>query len=86
MSMKNFIVTGYEAQDIQDQKVSAKHLFRTIRGYCGHQSGGPLGEDTVVLQDDNGVRHLFHFESFFNRYDVLTLGRYLRPCRASVVV
>lgn len=67
-------------------KVSAKHLFRTIRGYCGHQSGGPLGEDTVVLQDDTGVRHLFHFESFFNRYDVLTLGRYLRPCRTSVMV
>lgn len=66
--------------------VSAKHLFGTIRGYCGNQSGGPLGEDTVVLQDDNRVRHLFHFESFFNRYDVLTLGRYLRPCRTSVMV
>jgi len=67
-------------------KVSAKYLFRIVGGYCGHQSGGPLGEDTVVLNDDNDVRHHFHFESFFNRYDVLTLGRYLRPCRTSIMV
>lgn len=66
--------------------VTAAHLFSMIRGYCGHQSGGPLGEDVLVLKDDNGRRHHFHFESFFNRYDVLTLGRYLHPYRVSVAV
>jgi len=37
-----------------------------------------------VLSDDNGDRHTFYFESFSNRYDVLTLGRYLRPARKRV--
>ena len=54
-------------------------LFAAVAGYCGAQRGGPLGEDEVVLTDDNGDRHRFYFETFFNRYDALTLGRYLQP-------
>ena len=66
--------------------VSETQLFSKIRGYCGFQSGGPLGEDQIVLRDDNGDSHLFHFESFSNRYDVLTLGRYLRHCGVAVAI
>ncbi len=58
---------------------SEAQLFQNVSGYCGAQSGGPLGEDELVLIDDNGDRHRFHFETFFNRYDALTLGKYLRP-------
>ncbi|MBN1909932.1 MAG: ImmA/IrrE family metallo-endopeptidase [Pirellulales bacterium] len=65
-------------------KVSEKILFREIRSYCGMQSGGPLGESDVILKDDNGDKHAYHFESFFNRYDVLTLGRYLHPLSRAV--
>ncbi len=60
-------------------KITDVQLFRDVSGYCGAQGGGPLGEDELALFDDNGDRHRFHFETFFNRYDALTLGKYLRP-------
>lgn len=60
-------------------RVPEAELFRDIAAYCGAQGGGPLGQDEIILTDDNGDRHLFYFETFFNRYDALTLGRYLRP-------
>ena len=66
--------------------VSELHLFEVIRSYCGRQSGGPLGEEQIVFRDDNGDPHLFHFESFSNRYDVLTLGRFLRPVSVTVSI
>lgn len=54
-------------------------VFQTIASYCGAQGGGPLGERELILTDDNGEEHRFFFETFFNRYDALTLGSYLRP-------
>ena len=60
-------------------KLSEAELFSSVAGYCGRQGGGPLGEEELVLTDDNGNRHRFFFETFFNRYDALTLGTYLRP-------
>ena len=60
-------------------RTSESDLFSAVASYCGAQGGGPLGEDEIVLTDDNGDRHRFHFETFFNRYDALTLGRYLHP-------
>ena len=59
--------------------ISESCLFGQVVGYCGTQSGGPLGEDEIVLTDNNGAQHCFFFETFFNRYDALTLGTYLRP-------
>ena len=60
-------------------RTSGPALFSAVATYCGAQGGGPLGEGEIVLTDDNGGRHCFYFETFFNRYDALTLGRYLRP-------
>ena len=60
-------------------KISDIQLFAAIAGYCGAQGGGPLGGDILLLIDDNGERHSFYFETFFNRYDALTLGKYLQP-------
>ena len=57
---------------------SEVELFRTIASYCGAQGGGPLGERELILTDDNGAEHRFFFETFFNRYDALTIGSYLR--------
>jgi hypothetical protein len=54
-------------------------LFPEIKRYCRNSRGGSLGESEVVLADANGNRHVFHFHTFFNTYDALTLGRYLRP-------
>ena len=55
-------------------RVSEPELFEAVVGYCGSQSGGPLGEDDLVLTADDGTSHVFRFETFFNRYDALTLG------------
>jgi len=66
--------------------VSERTVFSGIDSYCGYQRGGPLGDGHVVLRDDDGVRHVFHFESWSNSYDVLTLGRYLHPVRVTVGV
>ena len=60
-------------------RTSEAKLFSAVAGYCGAQGGGPLGESELILLDDNGNRHHFFFETFFNRYDALTLGKYLRP-------
>lgn len=56
-----------------------KDLFGAVAGYCGSQGGGPLGDSELILTDDNGDQHRFYFETFFNRYDALTLGIYLKP-------
>lgn len=53
-------------------------LFAVIASYCGAQRGGALGQTDVILNDDFGVKHRFRFETFFNRYDALTLGVHLR--------
>lgn len=60
-------------------RMSEKDVFGAIASYCGSQSGGPLGESEMILTDDNGDQHRFYFETFFNRYDALTLGIYLGP-------
>lgn len=57
-------------------KVTEKEVFRAMLGYCGNQGAGPLGEGEVLLEDDRGERHVFHFETFFNTYDALTMGVY----------
>jgi Zn-dependent peptidase ImmA (M78 family) len=51
-------------------------LFRQVQTYCANRRGGPLGATDLLLQDDSGLRHLFHFETFFNQYEALTLGVY----------
>ncbi|GEO85944.1 MAG TPA: DUF955 domain-containing protein [Rhizobium sp.] len=58
-------------------------LFAAIVGYCGAQRGGFLGRSEVLLQDLNGDRHMFEFETFFNSHEALTLGSWLRPYSAS---
>jgi len=61
-------------------------LFNALSGYCGAQRGGPLGTAELILTDDNGDQHRFSFETFFNRYDALTLGICLSPVAWVVTV
>ena len=60
-------------------RMPEKDVFEAVVGYCGSQGGGPLGDSELILTDDNGDQHRFYFETFFNRYDALTLGIYLKP-------
>jgi hypothetical protein len=70
----------------QFSKLTEIELFNSVAGYCGPQRGGLLGEGELILSDDNGLRHRFHFETFFNRYDALTLGVYQGPASLSIVL
>jgi hypothetical protein len=54
-------------------------LFGSIVRYCGAQTGGRLGRSEVILLDRNGDPHVFEFETFFNGYEALTLGCWVRP-------
>lgn len=54
-------------------------LWSHMQSYCSSARGGPLGTEEVILLDDNGERHLFRMETFYNRYDALTMGVYLKP-------
>lgn len=63
----------------QYSRVSEVELFNKIEVYCSAKKGGPLGANELILMDDNGVEHVFMFETFFNNYNALTLGIYLRP-------
>ena len=67
-------------------KISEIDLFAAAIGYCGSQRGGPLGTSELILTDDNGDNHRFCFETFYNRYDALTFGVYLRPEPCTVTV
>lgn len=58
----------------QFSNVRESELFAVIRSYCLDRRGGPLGASDVMLMDDNGTKHIFHFETFYNQYDALTLG------------
>lgn len=66
--------------------ISERELFAALRTYCAKRKGGPLGNGEVQLEDTNGNRHIFHFESWSNTHEVLTLGVYQRPVRDQVVV
>jgi hypothetical protein len=59
-------------------------LFADVADYCGSQRGGSLGASELTLLDDNGDGHVFRFETFFNRYDALTLGVYDRKAELAV--
>jgi Zn-dependent peptidase ImmA (M78 family) len=64
--------------------VSEPQMLATIDSYCRwFQRGGMIGEEEVVLTDDNGQCHIFFFESFYNSHEVLTLGMYRRKRRLS---
>jgi hypothetical protein len=51
-------------------------IFNQMYGYCANRRGGPLGAADLLLTDDDGAGHVFHFETFFNQHEALTLGVY----------
>ncbi len=68
-------------------KVSEAELIDALRSYCRYgRRKGPLGTGEVRMEDANGDQHIFHFETWANKYDVLTMGVYAGPVRSSIVV
>jgi len=66
--------------------LSEQTVFEYVASYCGNQRGGPLGESELILRDDNGDSHTFYFETFYNRHDALTFGRWTGKLASTVVV
>jgi hypothetical protein len=64
--------------------IDESSLFIEIAAYCGRQNGGHLGGEELTLTDVNDEKHLFGFETFYNRYEALTLGIYLRKAAVAV--
>lgn len=61
-------------------------IFDEVVEYCRANKSGPLGEADVLLTDDNGDRHVFHFESFSFFHQTLTLGVYQAPHNGLIAV
>ena len=57
-------------------------IFQMISSYSGFQGGGILGGDNFIIKDKNRDPHIFYFETFFNRYDALTLGVYVQESKS----
>jgi Zn-dependent peptidase ImmA (M78 family) len=51
-------------------------IFNQMCRYCANRRGGPLGAADLLLTDDDGVGHIFHFETFYNQHDALPIGVY----------
>lgn len=58
--------------------VAEVEVFDILQQYCSNANGGPLGSTEVILKDINGKPHVFWFETFFNRYEALTLAYHIR--------
>ncbi|MGD1102187.1 MAG: DUF955 domain-containing protein [Terriglobia bacterium] len=59
--------------------ISELEIFAFMRRNCSSQRGGPIGSADLVLSDDRGEEHLFHFEAFHIKYETLASFTYLRP-------
>jgi hypothetical protein len=55
-------------------KIAEPEVFGAIESYCQPRKGGPLGAAEMPILDDNGDRHTFHFETFYNGYEGLTIA------------
>jgi Zn-dependent peptidase ImmA (M78 family) len=66
--------------------ITEMQVFQIMQRVCDFRRGGPIGNDEIVLSDDRGDQHLFSFESFSNRYEVLTLILHLKPRATSIAV
>ena len=68
-------------------QVSETELVEALRSYCHrYRRLGTLGTGEVPLEDANGQQHIFHFETWANKWDVLTIGAYVGPVGSSIVV
>lgn len=81
---KHFIQSA--AFQARFRKLSEVEIFAAVRAYCGAQRGGILGQEELILTDDNGEDHRFAFETFYNGYDALTLGVHVNAQPTQVAV
>lgn len=89
-----YVIESSSFRDRFTRSVSETDLYDVIHSYCALRRGGPLGETEAVLVDENGLGHVFHFETHYNRYKpggpqrgaALTLAVYQHPHNIQVAV
>jgi hypothetical protein len=77
---------GSKAFQTRFSRTQDTEIFNLMRRYCANRRGGPLGASDLLLSDDNGDSHIFHFETFYNQYDALTLGIYRQAQNLTMAV
>lgn len=60
--------------------------FQAMQSYASRKRGGPLGQGVAMFVGRNGERHRFQMETWFNRYEALTLGTHLGLVQTQIVV
>ena len=66
--------------------VAELDVFNLIAGYILPRKGGPVGNESLLLTDDNGDKHEFSFETFNFSHECLTLAVHLRKYPALMAV
>jgi hypothetical protein len=56
-------------------KTTCDHFFQSLCQQC-HGSRGPIGSGNLHIADDNAATRTFVFDTFYNGYDALTIGRH----------
>lgn len=54
--------------------IRPEEVLKIIDSYVSPRSGGVVGESSIPLKDDNDRLQTFRWQSFFNKYDLLTLA------------
>ncbi|HTI73067.1 MAG TPA: DUF955 domain-containing protein, partial [Candidatus Limnocylindria bacterium] len=66
--------------------IAETEIFEALQQYCSKAKGGPIGSAEVILQDMYGNAHVFWFETFYNRYEALTLATYIKQHNLVIAV
>lgn len=70
----------------QFPNVTDGDVWSWMCGYCSYKATGPLGTTELIIQDANGVSHVFLIESFSNGHNALTMARWIRQAHIVVPV
>lgn len=66
-------------------KIKADSQFEQLSSFC-RRGKGFIGNQEVILMDDNGDEYIFYIECFFNSYHALTLATRIRKLELTVTV
>lgn len=66
--------------------ITEVQAFGAIQSYASRARGGPLGESAVIFTGRDGERHVFHMETFYNKYEALSLGTHRGPARFQIAM
>jgi len=67
-------------------QITQEQLRGQIDAHATHRRGGLVADFTLPLQDDNGRKHEFRAQSFFNRYYLQTLFVHVAEIKSRRIV